>query len=72
MQSPAKEQIQILPIYEGIEIGNIVVVTNQYQAVRVLNKLKQHSCLGFDTESKPCFKKGQSNDDPHLIQLTTE
>lgn len=72
MQRPTKEQIRELPIYEGIEIGNIVVVTNQYQAVRILNKLKQHSCLGFDTESKPCFKKGQSNNGPHLIQLATE
>jgi RNA polymerase sigma factor for flagellar operon FliA len=25
--------------------------------------------LGFDTESKPTFRKGEESDGPHLIQL---
>lgn len=72
MQRPTKEQIRDLPIYEGLELRNITVVTKEAQALRVLAELKRYACLGFDTESKPCFKKGEISDGPHLIQIATE
>lgn len=72
MERPSKEQIQGLPIYEGISLKIIIVVTQKNDAISALSELGRHSCLGFDTESKPCFTKGEVNTGPHLIQIATE
>lgn len=72
MERPTKEQIRDLPIYGGVSQENIIVVTKKTDAISAVAELRKHSCLGFDTESKPCFKKGEVSDGPHLIQLATE
>ncbi|EXJ11277.1 3'-5' exonuclease [Nitrincola nitratireducens] len=72
MERPTKEQIRDLPIYDGLGQDNIIVVANKIDAERAVAELKKHACVGFDTESKPCFKKGEVSDGPHLIQLATE
>ncbi|WP_282110093.1 3'-5' exonuclease [Shewanella algicola] len=72
MERPTKEQIRELPLYDGIALENIIVVTNKADAISAIAELKKHSCLGFDTESKPCFIKGEVSDGPHLIQIATQ
>jgi ribonuclease D len=72
MERPTKEQIRDLPIYNGISLDNIIVVTNKADSISAIAELRTHSCLGFDTESKPCFIKGEVSDGPHLIQLATK
>lgn len=55
----SKEQVNELPLrrYEG----KIVVVSNAEQLALALEELKKASVIGFDTESKPTFFKGQYN-----------
>jgi ribonuclease D len=72
MERPTKEQIQELPIYEGISLEKIIIVTKKDDAIRAIKDLEKHTCLGFDTESKPCFKKGEVSNGPHLIQIATK
>lgn len=72
MERPTKDQIRDLPIYEGICLENIIVVTQKKDAINAISELVKHACLGFDTESKPCFTKGEVNDGPHLIQIATK
>lgn len=72
MQRPTKEQIRDLPLYDGISLENIIVVTNKADSINAIAELRTHSCLGFDTESKPCFVKGEVSDGPHLIQIATK
>ena len=71
MIRPTKEQIRELPLYKGVELANIIVVTNKEEAIAATSELMQHSVLGFDTESKPTFKKGEVSSGPHLIQLSS-
>ena len=54
-----KEQVNELPLqrYEG----KIVVVSNAEQLASALEELKKAKVIGFDTESKPTFHKGQYN-----------
>lgn len=54
-----KEQVNELPLqrYEG----KIVVVSNAEQLTSALEELKKAKVIGFDTESKPTFHKGQYN-----------
>lgn len=75
MERLTKEQVQFLPMYDGLSLDNIIVVTQKSDAISAISaieELKKHAILGFDTESKPCFKKGEISDGPHLIQLSTK
>ena len=72
MERPTKEQIRILPLYVGLSITNIDIIETELDAVKALKELEAEVCLGFDTESKPIFRKGQTCPGPTLIQLATE
>ncbi len=51
--------------------GKIVLVTNDQDVPRALNILSQASIIGFDTETKPSFKKGEVYS-VSLLQLATD
>lgn len=70
LNRPTKEQIRELPVYQGVDLENIIVVTNKNEALSAVSELIEHSVLGFDTESKPTFKKGEVSTGPHLIQIS--
>lgn len=61
-----REEINSLPI-RGYE-GEIQVVKTPEQLAKALAELSQERILGFDTETKPNFRKGQHNL-PATIQL---
>ncbi len=71
MERPTKEQIRRLPVYVGLSITNIDIIETELDAVEALKELEIEVCLGFDTESKPIFRKGQTSPGPTLIQLAT-
>lgn len=50
--------------------GDIVLVTTPAEAISAAEKLKQSKLIGFDTETKPCFKKGVIHQ-TSLLQLAT-
>ena len=60
-----------LPPYQGIAIGHVVLVTSPQAAADARQALLAEEVLGFDTESKPTFSKGEVSTGPHLIQLAT-
>ena len=61
-----------LPDYAGIALEDIVLVTSERLAAEALAALTAAAVVGFDTESKPTFVKGEASTGPHLIQLATE
>ncbi len=61
-----------LPAYPGIPFDNIFLVQTQIAADKAFAALIAADVVGFDTESKPIFFKGQQSDGPHLIQLATD
>jgi ribonuclease D len=60
-----------LPPYNGIRLSDIQLITTEQQAEQALAAMLQADVLGFDTESKPTFVKGEQSRGPHLIQLAT-
>ncbi|ETX11148.1 3'-5' exonuclease [Marinomonas ushuaiensis DSM 15871] len=72
MQRPTKEQIRELPMYVGLDLLDIKIIENEQDAAEALKELENETCLGFDTESKPIFNKGQVSPGPSLIQIATE
>jgi len=71
MQRPTKEQIREYPLYVGLSLSHIKLVENEQDASQAVMALKDETCLGFDTETKPIFRKGQTCPGPTLIQLAT-
>ena len=72
MERPTKEQIRALPMYMGLGLLDIKIIENETDAEYALKALENEVCLGFDTESKPIFIKGDVSPGPTLIQLATE
>jgi ribonuclease D len=63
----SKEEIMHLPVYRFP--GEIHVINNLDDFGRVIPLLRSLPLLGFDTETKPNFKKGRSNQ-VALLQLS--
>ena len=61
-----------LPPYDGIGLHDVVLVKSDADAVAALAALSSADVVGFDTESKPTFAKGEESTGPHLVQLATD
>lgn len=71
MHRPSKEEIRAYPLYAGLDLADIKLVENEADADEALAALNNETRLGFDTETKPTFRKGQVSAGPTLIQLST-
>ena len=61
-----------LPDYSGLALDHITLITSEALSVEAFAALMAADAIGFDTESKPTFLKGEVSTGPHLIQLATE
>ena len=68
---PSKEQIQELPLFQNLPLQHIHLINSIEQCLALEQELKSCALLGFDTESKPTFAKGEVSTGPHLIQLAS-
>lgn len=67
-KSITDEELAALPL--SFFEGKIHVIEKIEQLTEAVNYLKQQPILGFDTETRPTFKKGQ-NHQVALLQLST-
>lgn len=70
--NPALPEEGDLPDYPGIALDKVVLVNSDILAVAAQEALMAADVIGFDTESKPTFRKGEVSTGPHLVQLATE
>lgn len=61
-----------LPPYPGIGRDAVTLVADAAQAAAAGAALLAADAVGFDTESKPTFRKGEVSTGPHLVQLATD
>jgi ribonuclease D len=66
------DQEELLPPYDGITLADVRIVKSDKDAAEALIALLAMDVLGFDTESKPTFLKGEVSTGPHLVQLATD
>lgn len=67
-QSITKEEIEKLPLF--VYEGKIVIVEDEAQVDVIVESLRKNSILGFDTETRPAFHKGEVYK-VGLLQLAT-
>jgi len=65
----SKEEINALPI--GKWEGPVRLIRTQDQAREAAHALASESIIGFDTETRPAYRKGESHP-PALLQLAGE
>jgi ribonuclease D len=53
------EEINALPL--GAFEGNVIVVSEEKKIIHAFDEIKEHDVVGFDTETKPVFVRGQQN-----------
>lgn len=70
LYAPGKEAIAAMPLFPSLTLAQIHLVGAGEEAA-ALAEIRRHSCLGFDTESRPTFHKGQTSDGPHLVQFAS-
>jgi RNA polymerase sigma factor for flagellar operon FliA len=63
---------ELLPPYAGIKMGEVRLVVSEADAAEALAAFSSMDAVGFDTESKPTFQKGEESTGPHLVQLATD
>jgi ribonuclease D len=66
------EPEELLPPYDGIKMADVHMVKSDQEAAVALAALMAMDVIGFDTESKPTFLKGEVSTGPHLVQLATD
>ncbi|MDR2050468.1 MAG: 3'-5' exonuclease domain-containing protein 2 [Deltaproteobacteria bacterium] len=64
-----KEEVNLYPLFKYS--GEIVLVQEEEELPPALERLREEPFLGFDTETKPSFRKGTSYS-PSLLQLAAE
>jgi ribonuclease D len=68
---PHKDDIAEMELFDGLDLGRVFLVTNERQAGIAFEELMSAGSVGFDTESKPTFHKGQKSEGPHVLQFAT-
>ncbi len=69
VNSITKDELAVMP-RETFE-GRIIVVQSEQEAIKAISYLSTFKAIGFDTETRPAFKKGVSHQ-VALMQLSTE
>ena len=64
--------LSALPLYQGIGLADVHLVRTPAEEQAALRALMAGDAIGFDTESKPTFAKGEVSNGPHLVQLATD
>jgi ribonuclease D len=62
----------LLAPYAGIDLACVRLVKSEQDGREALAALLAMDVIGFDTESKPTFLKGEASTGPHLVQLATD
>lgn len=68
---PTRDEIALLPLFEGLPLDAITVVRTPADADRARDALLTAGACGFDSESKPTFRKDEVNTGPHVLQFAT-
>lgn len=69
LQTITKEEISTLPVEEFA--GRIIVIQTKAETDKAVEYLMKYDLVGFDTETRPSFKKGQYYK-VSLIQISTD
>jgi ribonuclease D len=68
---PLKADIAAMEPFQGLALDSVSVISDENDALHARDELLRSGVVGFDTESKPTFRKGQKSTGPHVFQFAT-
>ncbi len=68
---PTAEHIATLPPFAPLAPACIQVPATADECAQAATEIARHAYVGFDTESKPTFLKGEASTGPHVVQFAT-
>jgi ribonuclease D len=68
---PSREEIEVLAPFDDIDPRRIILVRDLQGAEAAHAALAAQTHVGFDTESKPTFVRGERSEGPHVLQFAT-
>lgn len=71
IDAPTKAEMALLEPFCGLSLAQIVVPKTAAEFEAATQDLMRCRFIGFDTESRPTFQKGETSLGPHIVQLTT-
>ena len=69
--APSKDDTELLPPFVGLTRNQIVVPQTPDEIAHAVAHLLSQRFVGFDTESKPTFARGEAASGPHVVQFAT-
>ena len=69
--TPSKSETTLLEPFVTLTLNAISVPVTAEEFVAASAAIKAAKAVGFDTESKPTFAKGETSTGPHIVQLAT-
>ncbi len=67
--APTRDEIALLEPFDGIPLERIFVPETLEQFAAAIEELRVAGVVGFDTEAKPVFNKGETSTGPHVVQF---
>ncbi len=71
LEVPGREEIDALEPFPGIHPSRIVLPATPQAVAQAHADLAVQSHVGFDTESRPTFTRGEASEGPHVVQFAT-
>ncbi|SIS74266.1 3'-5' exonuclease [Neptunomonas antarctica] len=71
IDAPTKAEMTLLEPFAGLTLAQIIVPETIAEFEAATADLMRCRFVGFDTESRPTFQKGEASAGPHIVQLTT-
>jgi ribonuclease D len=71
LHPPDKQALLALPPYPGIAPGAVRLPRSEAELAQALADLGAQRHIGFDTESRPTFTRGQESSGPEVVQFAT-
>ncbi len=70
LSAPTKQESKLLEPFNGLVLKQIFVPASKEAFISAANEIIKAEIVGFDTESKPVFIKGQKSEGPHVVQFS--
>ena len=67
--APTKAETALLPEFQGLSLKQIFVPKTHSECQNAVDEIIAAGVSGFDTETKPTFRKGQKCTGPHVVQF---
>ncbi len=71
LQPPDKSALLVLPPYPSIGLADVRLPRSDTALADAMADLGAQTHIGFDTESRPTFSKGQESTGPDVVQFAT-